>query len=160
MKGHPYSVVAWFCSTVRSKKKSGEKATTVVPAMGGHPWDQAKVSVHERWPLIRGTGLVGLRQTHYTVHNSIMQHHQRYSLVIFVTDLSHHLLVAASRRIYLRLFVVIDVCSLLVDCIPPSPPVSITSLIEDFFNLPLFSHSPSFPSLDSLCNLVALTITD
>ena len=51
---------------------------TVVTAMGGHTWDQAKVSVHDRWPLIRGTGWVGLRQTHYTVHNSIMQHHQRY----------------------------------------------------------------------------------
>ena len=24
--------------------------------MGGHPWDQAKVSVHDRWPLIRGPG--------------------------------------------------------------------------------------------------------
>ena len=53
--------------------------TTVVPAMGGHPWDQAKVSVHDRWPLIRGTGWVELPQTHYTVHNSIMQHHQRYT---------------------------------------------------------------------------------
>ena len=30
---------------------------TVVPAMNGHPRDQAKVSVHDRWPLIRlGTG--------------------------------------------------------------------------------------------------------
>ena len=27
---------------------------TVVPAMNGHPRDQAKVSVHCRWPLIRG----------------------------------------------------------------------------------------------------------
>ena len=32
---------------------------TVVPAMGGHPWEQAKVSVHDRWPLIRGTGWWG-----------------------------------------------------------------------------------------------------
>ena len=24
--------------------------------MNGHPRDQAKVSVHDRWPLIRGTG--------------------------------------------------------------------------------------------------------
>ena len=53
-------------------------SSTVVPAMCGHPWDQAKVSVHDRWPLIRGKGWVGLRQTHYTMHNSIrpMQHHQ------------------------------------------------------------------------------------
>ena len=28
----------------------------VVPTMNGHPRDQAKVSVHGRWPLIRGTG--------------------------------------------------------------------------------------------------------
>ena len=29
---------------------------TVVPVMNGHPRDQAKVSVHCRWPLITGTG--------------------------------------------------------------------------------------------------------
>ena len=29
-------------------------AFTVVPAMNGHPRDQAKVSVHCRWPFIRG----------------------------------------------------------------------------------------------------------
>ena len=29
-------------------------ARTVVPVMNGHPRDQAKVSVHCRWPLIRG----------------------------------------------------------------------------------------------------------
>ena len=29
-------------------------ASTVVPVMNGHPRDQAKVSVHCRWPLIRG----------------------------------------------------------------------------------------------------------
>ena len=34
---------------------------TVVPVMNGHPRDQAKVSVHERWPLIGGT--VGRPQT-------------------------------------------------------------------------------------------------
>ena len=28
--------------------------STVVPVMNGHPRDQAKVSVHCRWPLIRG----------------------------------------------------------------------------------------------------------
>ena len=28
---------------------------TVVPVMSGHPRDHAKVSVHCRWPLIRGT---------------------------------------------------------------------------------------------------------
>ena len=30
------------------------KNTTVVPVVNGHPRDQAKVSVHCRWPLIRG----------------------------------------------------------------------------------------------------------
>ena len=35
--------------------------TTVVPVMNGDPRDQAKVSVHDRWPLIGGTG--GRRQT-------------------------------------------------------------------------------------------------
>ena len=30
------------------------KMGTVVPVMNGHPRDQAKVSVHYRWPLIRG----------------------------------------------------------------------------------------------------------
>ena len=34
---------------------------TVVPVMNGHPRDQAKVSVHDRWPLVAGTG--GRRQT-------------------------------------------------------------------------------------------------
>ena len=31
------------------------KQTTVVPVMNGHPRDQAKVSVHCRWPLVTGT---------------------------------------------------------------------------------------------------------
>ena len=31
-----------------------KETNTVVPAMNGHPRDQAKVSVHCRWPLIRG----------------------------------------------------------------------------------------------------------
>ena len=30
------------------------KDNTVIPVMNGHPRDQAKVSVHCRWPLIRG----------------------------------------------------------------------------------------------------------
>ena len=34
------------------KRKSG---ITVAPAMNGHPRDQAKVSLHDRWPLVRGT---------------------------------------------------------------------------------------------------------
>ena len=54
-----------------SARHHDQTLPTVVPAMDGHPWDQAKVSVHDRWPLIRGRAWVGLRhQTHY---NSIMQ---------------------------------------------------------------------------------------
>ena len=39
---------------------------TVVPVMNGHSRDQAKVSVHCRWPLIRGTG--GQAGTPNTIH--------------------------------------------------------------------------------------------
>ena len=34
---------------------AGVVVTTVVPVMNGHPGDQAKVSVHCRWPLVTGT---------------------------------------------------------------------------------------------------------
>ena len=37
--------------------------------MNGHPRDQAKVSVHDRWPLNGGTG--GRRQKQYTLHDYI-----------------------------------------------------------------------------------------
>ncbi len=46
-----------------------EYLVTVVPAMNGHPRDQAKVSVHDRWPLIGGT--IGRRQTQYALHDYI-----------------------------------------------------------------------------------------
>ena len=36
--------------------EEGSNTTTVVPVMNGHPRDQAKVSVHCRWPLVTGTG--------------------------------------------------------------------------------------------------------
>ena len=58
---------------------------TVVPVVNGHPRDQAKVSVHDRWPLVRGTeGQAGggaKCNTGYSllVHENIMHHHQRYS---------------------------------------------------------------------------------
>ena len=56
---------------------------TVVPVMNGHPRDQAKVSVHDRWPLVRGTeGRAGggaKCNTGYSLHDNIMHHHQRYS---------------------------------------------------------------------------------
>ena len=35
---------------------SALKKSTVVPVMNGHPRDQIKVSRHDRWPLVRGTG--------------------------------------------------------------------------------------------------------
>ena len=38
-----------------SVPRGGAVVHTVVPVMNGHPRDQAKVSVHCRWPLIRGT---------------------------------------------------------------------------------------------------------
>ena len=56
---------------------------TVVPVMNGHPRGQAKVSAHDRWPLVRGTeGRAGggaKRNTGYSLHDYIMHHHQRYS---------------------------------------------------------------------------------
>ena len=36
---------------------------SIVPAMNGHPRDQAKVSVHDRWPHIGGTGGVNAKST-------------------------------------------------------------------------------------------------
>ena len=36
------------------KHTTAAVVSTVVPVMNGHPRDQAKVSVHCRWPLIRG----------------------------------------------------------------------------------------------------------
>ena len=43
-----YKKIMWF-------HRNGDAANTVVPVMNGHPRDQAKVSVHCRWPPIRGT---------------------------------------------------------------------------------------------------------
>ena len=42
-------------TVMKMKKIAIANITTVVPVMNGHPRDQAKVSVHCRWPLIRGT---------------------------------------------------------------------------------------------------------
>ena len=42
---------------VLHERKSGVAEidrSTVVPVMNGHPRDQAKVSVHCRWPLVTG----------------------------------------------------------------------------------------------------------
>ena len=44
-----------FCGLARQYIIETFEITTVVPVMNGHPRDQAKVSVHCRWPLIRGT---------------------------------------------------------------------------------------------------------
>ena len=38
-----------------SRRLYREIVGTVVPVMNGHPRDQAKVSVHCRWPLVTGT---------------------------------------------------------------------------------------------------------
>ena len=51
-------------------------STTVVPVMNGHPRDQVKVSVHDRWPLVRGTeGRAGggaKCNTGYSLHENIL----------------------------------------------------------------------------------------
>ena len=47
---------------------------TVVPVMNGHPRDQAKVSVHCRWPLVTGTdgqaNIIHLAILHNTITTS------------------------------------------------------------------------------------------
>ena len=40
---------------IRRHTKISKWQYTVVPVMNGHPRDQANVSAHCRWPLIRGT---------------------------------------------------------------------------------------------------------
>ena len=42
-------------AAILCKKVCGVAYNTVVPVMNGHPREQAKVSVHCRWPPIRGT---------------------------------------------------------------------------------------------------------
>ena len=55
-------------------------AHTVVPVMNGHPRDQAKVSVHCRWPLVTGTdGQAGDAKYNTHCNNTYYYHHQRYS---------------------------------------------------------------------------------
>ena len=44
---------------------------TVVPVMNGHPRDQAKVSVHCRWPLIRGN--LTLKCVGWGIDNVVVQ---------------------------------------------------------------------------------------
>ena len=53
---------------------------TVVPVMNGHPRDQAKVSVHCRWPLVTGTdGQAGDAKYNTHCNNTYYYHHHRYS---------------------------------------------------------------------------------
>ena len=51
-----YAIWARLTKTVQLAKYTSHAlfSITVVPVMNGHPRDQAKVSVHCRWPLIRG----------------------------------------------------------------------------------------------------------
>ena len=56
------SAPAGYGAAPRSKKYVSKMThrffitiNTVVPVMNGHPRDQAKVSVHCRWPLVTGT---------------------------------------------------------------------------------------------------------
>ena len=49
------ALITWpYKAGDRSRRGSPKAGTTVVPVMNGHPRDQTKVSVHCRWPLIRG----------------------------------------------------------------------------------------------------------
>ena len=56
---------------------------TVVPVMDGHPRDQAKVSLHDRWSLVRGTG-GQVKDDKYNTPCTTNHgyHHQRYSYLI------------------------------------------------------------------------------
>ena len=56
--------------------------TTVVPVMNGHPRDQAKLSVHCRWPLIRGT--VGHLEMNRDIDNVAV--HSRWPLTTGVAQ--------------------------------------------------------------------------
>ena len=58
----------------------GHLFTSPYSVMNRHPWDHAKVSVHDRWPLVGGTdGLMRVHTKHITLHDYIMHRHQRYS---------------------------------------------------------------------------------
>ena len=50
-------VVGSTCHLLAASGKDQREVrySTVVPVMNGHPRDQAKVSVHCRWPLVTGT---------------------------------------------------------------------------------------------------------
>ena len=53
---HCHEFVVCICSALYlSYLLTTVSMTTVVPVMNGHPRDLAKVSIHGRWPLIRGT---------------------------------------------------------------------------------------------------------
>ena len=45
----------YIVSICAKLQTSSASPSTVVPVMNGHPRDQAKVSVHCRWPLVTGT---------------------------------------------------------------------------------------------------------
>ena len=50
--------------------------TTVVPVMNGHTRDQAKVSVHCRWPLVTGTdGQAGDAKYNTPCNTTYYYHH-------------------------------------------------------------------------------------
>ena len=61
-------------------KYEEQEQNTVVPVMSGHPRDQAKVSVHCRWLLIKGMdGQVGDAKYNTPCKTTYYYHHQRYS---------------------------------------------------------------------------------
>ena len=57
---------------------------TVVPVMNGHAWDQAKVSLHDSWPLVSAMSGLVWSQTHYPtrdIHTEYMHRHINYAII-------------------------------------------------------------------------------
>ena len=51
--GEP-STMTWIVSITVDRRKAIDSPE--VPVMNRHPWNQAKVSLHDRWPVVRGAG--------------------------------------------------------------------------------------------------------
>ena len=59
--------------------------STVVPVMNGHTQDQAKVSIHCRWPLVTGTdGQAGDAKYNTHCNKTYYYHHKRYSRTVII----------------------------------------------------------------------------
>ena len=96
----PNSVIVFFMSSFYNYSTY---INTVVPVMNGHPRDQAKVSVHCRWLLVRGTDGQAVdakystpcKTTYYYHHWSAIFILNTYIVIITVFDLiSEHALIS------------------------------------------------------------------